>query len=266
MCSHSVFCLDPERNTFVCLDCSYPTAPLQAQDQMQKCIRKPPPPPRPLMLMTVQSVLSSGVGHKLNAMIRGVEEFCYMLRMIMENVGMEECVAIIILSSPFTLCSHLPWPTSLKQTKNLLMNDNKTGHLLSSVICTVLVILAYTSVQYSTPGLTQMPSRHVFLACVLRALTSDSFKHSTLEAIWHIPDAGSVDLTWESADATSWDGLHPRVAQLTLWQILQFLAPLLLPRRNLARQRSRVQIRSPCLCVMFWLFEIFQAANPPHDE
>lgn len=126
----------------------------------------------------------------------------------MESVGMEGVCCNYYFIFSFTLCPHPPESTSPKQIKNLLMNNNNTGHLLLSDICTVLVTLAFTSVQYFTLGLTQTPSRHVFLACILRAPTSDSLKRSTLEAIWHIPDGRSVDLTWKSADGTSCDGLQ----------------------------------------------------------
>lgn len=99
MCSHIVLCLDPERSTFVCLDCSFPSVLLQTQDQMQKCsgciyISNT------RMLMTEQSVLSRGVGHKLNVVIRGVEDL--QAPMIMESVGMEGvcCNYYFIFSFP----------------------------------------------------------------------------------------------------------------------------------------------------------------------
>lgn len=110
MCSRIVLCFDPERNTFVCLDCSFPSVLLQAQDQMQKCsgciyISDP------LMLMTEQSVLSRGVSHKFNVVIRGVEDLFFI-----NSDDNGKCwngssgVAIIILSSPLFSPLNPPGP------------------------------------------------------------------------------------------------------------------------------------------------------------
>lgn len=154
--------------------------------------------------MTEQSVLSRGVGHKLNVVIRGVEDL--QAPMIMESVGMEGVCCNYYFIFSFTFCPQTSGPASPKQIKNVMMNNNKTGHLLSSDIGTVLVILAHTGVQYFTLGLTQTPSRHVFLVRILCAPASAALKHSTLEAIWLIPDGRSIDLTWESADISSCDG------------------------------------------------------------
>lgn len=152
----------------------------------------------PLMLMMEQSALSRGVGHKLNV-IRAVENFFLQTQMRIESVGMKGvCCNYFIFS--YTCCLYPPGPTSPKQIKIFLMNNNKAGHLSSSDICAFWLTMVDTSAQYFALGLTQASSRHVFLVCILRTLTSDSFKQSTLEAIQHILAGGSVDLTWESVD------------------------------------------------------------------